>query len=455
MPPFGHRDARYSGDPAQPAPPARAVRGISRGPGRNEPRPVQASSGIRLDESTVIKYLSMAGGGHERAARLRRFMLASAAYAICVPLVWLASKFNLIAREPAWILVAMMVVVNVGLYAVFRTGLNRKFSDPNLTWLQVFVGNVVVMYAVYSFDQGRAVVLNLSLVVLTFGVFQFTTREFVKTALQILAGYAAVINLLMYFKPETVNVYHEWFQWAGLAAVLPLFAVIGGRMSGLRQRLRTSNEELLSALGNVRQIATHDHLPSLPNRVLVNERPQRALARAERHARPVALFFMDLDRFKNINDTLGHQFDARWLQEAAKRLIGCVREGDVIARLAGDEFVLLVEELGDPATLTEIARKLRAAGSELRKIDRHELNVTLSIGICTYPADGRDSKSLLAGADIAMYRAKDRGRNGFCFYSAELQSHTPEKLALEAGLRHGLERSEERRVGEECRSRWS
>ncbi|TMG91732.1 MAG: EAL domain-containing protein [Betaproteobacteria bacterium] len=97
---------------------------------------------------------------------------------------------------------------------------------------------------------------------------------------------------------------------------------------------------------------------------------------------------------------------------------------------------------GDPAALTEIARKLLAAVSELRKIDGQDLNVTLSIGICAYPADGRDAKTLLSGADIAMYRAKDRGRNGFSFYSAELQSHTPEKLALEAGLRHGLERGE-------------
>ncbi|TMH24479.1 MAG: GGDEF domain-containing protein, partial [Betaproteobacteria bacterium] len=322
MPFLRRRDTRYSGYPAQPsgALPARAGRGFPQDPGRNELRPAQVRPGIRLDESTVIKYLSMAGGDPEQAERLRRFMLASAAYATCIPLVWLASKFNLIAREPAWMLVAMMVVVNFGLYTAFRAGLNRKFTDPNLTWAQVFVGNVVVMYAVYSFDQGRAVVLNLSLVVLTFGVFHFTTREFVKTALQILAGYAAVINLLMYFKPQTVNVYHEWFQWAGLAAVLPLFAVIGGRISGLRQRLRTSNEELRSALGNVRQIATHDHLTSLPNRVLFNEELQRALARAERHARPVALFFMDLDRFKNINDTLGHQFGDRVLQEAAKRL---------------------------------------------------------------------------------------------------------------------------------------
>ena len=384
----------------------------------------------------------MSGGDPEQAVRLRRFMLASAAYAICIPLVWLAYAFNLVAREPALVLVAVMVAVNVGLYAVFRAGLNRRFSDPSLTWPQVFIGNVVVMFAVYSFDQGRAIVLNLSLIVLTFGVFRFNTREFVRSVLQILAGYAAVINLLMYFKPETVNVYLEWFQWTGLAAVLPLFAVIGGRISRLRQRLRASNEELRSALGAVRQMATHDHLTGLPNRVLFNEELQRALARAERHARPVSLFFMDLDRFKNINDTLGHQFGDRVLQEAGKCLVGCVREGDIIARLGGDEFVLLVEELGDPAALTEIARKLLASVSELDMIDGQELNVTLSIGICTCPTDGRDAKTLLAGADIAMYRAKEQGRNGFCFYSAELQSHTPEKLALEAGLRHGLERGE-------------
>ena len=384
----------------------------------------------------------MSGGDPGQAVRLRRFLLASFAYASCIPLVWLACTFDLIAPEPAWILVAAMVAVNVGLFAVFRSGLNRKFSEPSLTWLQVFIGNALVMYAVFSFDQGRAIVLNLTLVVLTFGMFRFTTREFVKTALQILAGYAAVINLLMYFKPQSVNVYHEWFQWAGLAAVLPLFAVIGGRISRLRQRLRASNEELRSALGAVRQMATHDHLTGLPNRVLFNEELQRALARAERHSRPVALFFMDLDRFKNINDTLGHQFGDRVLQDAAKRLGGCVREGDIIARLGGDEFVLLVEEQGDPATLTEIARKLLAAVSDLGRIDGQELNVTLSIGICTYPADGHDAKTLLAGADIAMYRAKERGRNGFCFYSAELQSHTPEKLALEAGLRHALERDE-------------
>ena len=392
--------------------------------------------------STVAKFLLTAGGDPSQSVRLRRFLLASATYAVCLPLLALACALGLVERGPAWLLAATMLGINLGFYLAFRSGLNLRFGDPSLTRPQVFVAIAVLMFAVYSFDDGRAMVLNLALVVLTFGVFRFTTREFVRTSLQILAGYALVINLLMYLKPGTVNVYHEWFQWAGLACLLPLFAMIGGRISRLRERLRASNEELRSALGAVRQMATHDHLTGLPNRVLFNEELQRALARAERHSRPVTLFFMDLDRFKNINDTLGHQFGDRVLQEAAKRLAGCVREGDIIARLGGDEFVLLVEELGDPVALTEIARKLLGAVADLGTIDGQELNVSLSIGICAYPADGRDAKTLLAGADIAMYRAKDQGRNGFCFYSAELQSHTPEKLTLEAGLRHALERNE-------------
>jgi diguanylate cyclase (GGDEF)-like protein len=390
----------------------------------------------------VLKFLLTFRGDPRQSVRLRRFLLASATYAVCLPLLALASAFGLIARGPAIVIAALMIAINLGFYLVIRTGLNRGFADPSLTRPQVLAAIAVLMFAVYSFDQGRAMVLNLALVVLTFGVFRFTTREFVRTALWILLSYALVINLLMWLKPATVNVYHEWFQWAGLACLLPLFAMIGGRISRLRERLRTSNEELRSALGAVRKMATHDHLTDLPNRVLFNEELQRALARAERHARPVTLFFMDLDRFKNINDTLGHQFGDRVLQEAAKRLSSCVREGDIIARLGGDEFVLLVEELGDPAALTEIARKLLASVADLGTIDGQDLNVSLSIGICAYPTDGRDAKALLAGADIAMYRAKEQGRNRFCFYSVELQSHTPEKLTLEAGLRHGLERRE-------------
>jgi diguanylate cyclase (GGDEF)-like protein len=390
----------------------------------------------------MIKSLFLPETDPRQAVRLRRFLLAAATYAICAALLVLAYAFKLIELEPMLVLIAAMALINVSLFFLFRTGFNLRFRDPSLTWGQTFTANIVLMYAIYSFNQGRAFGLMIFLFILTFGVFQFSTREFVTITLQILAGYALVINLLMVFKPDTVNVYLEWFQWAGLASLLPLFAVVGGRISALRQRLRRSNEELRSALGAVRQVATHDALTGLPNRVLFNEELLHALAKVERHHRPMALFVLDLDRFKVINDTLGHAFGDRVLQEVGKRLLGCVRESDIVARLGGDEFVVLLEEFGDHANLTDVARKLLASVADLNAIDGREIGLSVSIGVCTAPDDGRDQKTLFANADIAMYRAKDMGRNNYCFFSAEMHTYTLEKLELEAGLRHGLDRGE-------------
>ncbi len=378
----------------------------------------------------------------DQAARVRQFLLTSVTYAISVPLLLLANAFGLVMLPQVIALCVAMAVITAGFFVVFRTGLNQRFRDPSLIWQQILIANGVLMVAVYCFNQGRAFALIMCLVVLLFGAFRFDTREFVRITLMILAGYALVINLLMYFKPETVNVYVEWFQWAGMAAFLPFFGVVGGRISELRARLRRSNDELSEALASVRQIATHDHLTGLTNRVLFNEELQHALARVERHRRPAALFVLDLDRFKVINDTLGHQFGDRVLQETAKRLLGCVRESDILARLGGDEFVILLEEFGEDSNLTEIARKLLASVAELDSIDGREIGLSVSIGICTAPADGRDAKTLFANADIAMYRAKEMGRNNYCFYSSDIHTYTLEKLALEAGLRHGLERGE-------------
>ncbi len=384
-----------------------------------------------------------------QTARLRRFLQVSASYVITVPLLLLAYALGLIALTPALWTIAAAVAVILFQYALIRSGLNLRFRDPDLAWLQTALANTVVMYVVYSFDQGRALPLSLCLVVLMFGVLRFNTRELLMIALQILAGYALVINLLMVFKPETVNVFVEWFQWGGLALVLPWYAMVGGRVSALNEHLRRSreherrsNDELRSALAAIRKMAMHDNLTGLFNRALFSETLQHALAKGGRHHRPIALFFMDLDRFKNINDSLGHQIGDRVLQETAKRITRCVRESDVVARLGGDEFVLLVEEFGEVSKVSDIAQKLLAAISQTIVIDGHELNLTVSIGICIYPTDAQDAKTLLSNADIAMYRAKAQGRNSFCFYSAELNSHTLEKLELEAGLRHGLERNE-------------
>jgi len=374
--------------------------------------------------------------------RVRRFLLAAGAYGACLPLLAIAHVLGLIPLKTVVEVGGLMIATNVAIYSLFHTGLNERFNDPSLTWLQVLSATSVLMYAVFQFDQERGLALMMCLVVLTFGTFRFTTREFFTASGVILAGYALVINLLMWMKPVGLNVWLEAFRWLTLAFVLPCFALVGGRISDLRQRVRRTNDELSSALAMIQRMATHDTLTGLPNRALFNESLGHAIAQAERHQRGIAIFFLDMDRFKNINDTLGHGVGDRVLQEIARRLTGAVRASDLMARLGGDEFVLLVEDYGDTSDLADIASKVIASFDGTMMVDGQELALSASVGICTYPEDGKDGQTLLSNADIAMYRAKEQGRNRFCFYAAELNHLSQERLALEAGLRHALERGE-------------
>jgi diguanylate cyclase (GGDEF)-like protein len=381
-------------------------------------------------------------GNSKQAVRLRRFLMAAAAYGVCIPLLAFANWLGFIPLRAVGVAIAAMLAVNAGLYLLFRTNLNERFKDPSLTWLQTVAATVVLMYIVYHADLDRGLALMMCLLVLAFGAFRFTTREFLNAAGIVIAAYALVINLLMWLKPEVVNVPKEAFQWTLLVLVLPCFAVVGGRISELRQRLRRTNQELSEALEMIQKMATHDTLTALPNRALFNETLNHAIAQAKRHGRSLALLFMDLDRFKNINDTMGHGVGDRVLQEAARRLGAAVRSSDMVARLGGDEFVLLLEESHDDGDLVEIAQKILRSFEPTFTVDGQELALSASLGICTFPSDGEDAATLLSNADIAMYRAKEQGRNRFCFYAAELNTLSQERLSLEAGLRHALDRGE-------------
>jgi len=379
---------------------------------------------------------------NQQAVRLRRFYLAVGAYGMCLPLLFAAHYLDLVPLGPMLRIAGLVIVANAAFFAIFRSGFNQRAEDPSLTWPQVVVGIVILMYSVYFFDRDRSIALMICLVVLAFGAFRFSTREFLNAAGLVLAGYLLVINLLMWLKPSVVNVPLEAYRWLTLALVLPCFAIVGGRLSELRRRLRRSNTELTAALEMIQKMATHDALTGLPNRALFNETLVHAIGQAARHARPLALFFLDMDRFKNINDTLGHGIGDRVLQEAARRLTAAVRASDMVARLGGDEFVLLVEDFDDTADLSDVAVKIRGAFEPSLVMDGQELALSASIGICTFPGDGQDAQTLLSNADIAMYRAKEQGRNRHCFYSAELNELSQERLSLEAALKHALEREE-------------
>ena len=192
----------------------------------------------------------------------------------------------------------------------------------------------------------------------------------------------------------------------------------------------------------IHYVANHDSLTSLPNRVMFSEILNHTLNTARRYKRRFALLFMDLDRFKNINDTFGHDAGDAMLQEMAKRLTQTLRTSDVVARLGGDEFVVLLQETDEEKNVAAVARKILTAVVRPVVLLGQECRVTASVGICVYPDDAQDEQSLMKNADIAMYRAKEEGKNNYKFYSEQINVHTLERLALETSLRRALERNE-------------
>jgi diguanylate cyclase (GGDEF)-like protein/PAS domain S-box-containing protein len=252
-------------------------------------------------------------------------------------------------------------------------------------------------------------------------------------------------------------------QQAGLRGALALPIVAAGRTFGvvelfsaeaiqpdeaLIQLLKSLSAQIAQSFqrklaeDQLRFIATHDSLTDLPNRALFNERLRHALNQSTRYSRGIAVMFIDMDRFKVVNDSLGHGAGDRLLQDSAKRLAECLRESDTVARLGGDEFVVMIENFTAPKDAIAVAQKVLASLSRPFFVDGQEFLMSASIGISTFPDDGKDAETLLKNADIAMYRAKDQGRNNYQFYSAQMNKHTFERLAMESSLRRAVERNE-------------
>ena len=232
------------------------------------------------------------------------------------------------------------------------------------------------------------------------------------------------------------------------------------RECGVRQKRREAEE-------TIAYMAYYDPLTGLPNRALLKDRFNQAIASARRNKQMLAVMFLDLDRFKNVNDSLGHSAGDQLLKDVSRRLSHCVREDDTVARWGGDEFVLLFPDLEQVESAARIAQKVQRALRRPVAIAGHELFITASIGIAIYPNDGDNMDTMLRNADTAMYRVKEQSRDQYQLYARAMNARAFERLAMETSLRHALQRNElvvyyqpmydlptKRMVGVEALVRW-
>jgi diguanylate cyclase (GGDEF)-like protein/PAS domain S-box-containing protein len=509
----------------------------------------------------------------DQTLRIKRFLMAFGAYLIWSVICFIAYSLEL-TTFPLIILVASVsasFVLNVLLYVIFRTGLNKSFKDPSLTLLQMLIATFWIMVVVYYAYEARSGVLLVYMVVLVFGLFRLRIRQFLFLSAFAFVNYSAIILLLYKTHPEYINKNVEIFNIVVLAFILPWFAVIGGYITNLRtsvsnalttiERLTNNirdvifvldmnlnytyvspsvkilrgyepeevmqqllynsfapssrdtairalygimaleksgskdlidrtlqleverkdgttvwtetkfsfvgdkNKKTVGILGvsrditerkhaeeRIQYLATHDVLTGLPNRMMFSQLLNQAIESSRRHERQFAILFIDLDRFKIINDTMGHDAGDELLTEMAKRfrqslravdVVGRPKErNDVVGRLGGDEFIILIEEISELSQVAVVAQRVLGTAMKPMIILGEECRVTASIGISVYPGDGEDEQTLMKKADMAMYFAKEEGKNNFQFYSQNTQSQAFERLSIETNLRKALECNE-------------
>lgn len=346
----------------------------------------------------------------KQALRIKRFFISLFVYILNMPLSYLAYTGGFMKfEELAWGWI-VATVLNIVLYIVFRSGLNKRMKDPSLTYAQLCLAILVVMYGLFFVPEAKGILFAVYVLILLFGTFNLDTRQFLKVSAFILITYAIDILLLHIFRPANINLKLEIFHWFALGVVLASVSFIGGNISALRRDLAISRKQLRASLEKIKDMAIHDDLTGFFNRRHLMELIDSENNRSERTGCNFSLAIMDLDKFKNINDSFGHQTGDNVLVVFSSIVRNVLRKTDFCGRYGGEEFLILLTQtdLEEAKIFAERVRTCVETSSfpELR----NQSKVTVSVGIAQHKAKESIEKTI-SRADAALYRAKKNGRN--------------------------------------------
>lgn len=360
--------------------------------------------------------------------RIRRFGLSVLTYLVAVVATFLITQLGIGGLSVAqWkVLIGWCVFGLLLFFTLFYTNSNLHFTEPSLTREQIVYSSFYGTLAMYWLPEARPIIFLFVLAPFSFGMLILTFRQFLTVATWLMVIYAGLL-LFEYFKePHNFNVKYQLFLFFLFSLILLWFSFFGGFVSRLRIRLRRQkddlsklNEKLQQAETLLKQQATIDTLTGLPNRHLFEDRLSRALLHCKRLDVRFALLFIDLDKFKIVNDTLGHAAGDQLLLEVSERIREVVRESDTVARLGGDEFTVIVNSIAKNDDIIRVAQLILDTLSAPFFLSEKEVNIGASIGIAVFPDDGAEQATLMNNADIAMYQAKQSGRNQYCFYETK------------------------------------
>ena len=364
----------------------------------------------RKGYKTALNFSIIPKDDQKQVLRLRRFFISLAIYVLNISVSYFAYLAGLVDLQALYGFLIISLTINVTLYIIFRTGFNLRMSDPSLTSIQICAASLVVMYGIYYTREIRGVLISMYILVLLFGIFRLYTRQFLFVSAFVLMTYGIDIFLLNIFQPQNINLKLEFFQWFGLAIVLISVSIIGGNISSLRRELSVSRKKLQSSLTVIRDMAIRDDLTGFYNRIHLMDLIETENSRSIRTGSVFSLAMIDIDKFKSINDTHGHQIGDQVLRTFSAVIRSVLRKTDFCGRYGGEEFLIILTQT-DLEAAKVFAERVRACVENSYFPDLGpDFRVTVSIGLAQHHTKDNIQKTI-SHADDALYKAKNGGRN--------------------------------------------